>query len=165
LRDLLLSFKSNITQVEGDISNTENLISSITKRIGDVGTPVGSIALGFEEILVFSPVVLAFFYLTFLYQLQDALKLKKDNIPSGDIVDRINPLILYSPSSKSIKGFLTSSPLFVYGIYSALMLSIWAKFDPFFVFDAFFWVFVFIYLVCGVISIVKLYQCLKFMRS
>jgi hypothetical protein len=165
LRDLILSFKSNLTKVESDILSTENLISSITKRIGDIGTPVGSIALGFEEILVFSPVILAFFYFAFLYLLHDAIGLKKENIPKGDIVDKINPLILYSTSSKKIKSLLTASPLFLYGIYSFLMLAIWSKFDPFFVFDAFFWVFVFIYVVCGILVIFKLYQTFKLINS
>src|SRR4029078_1516319 len=100
LKDLLLSFKSNITKIEGDISNTEGLISSIIKRIGDVGTPIGSIALGFEEILVFSPIILAFFYLIFLSVLKDTIRLKKEHIPPGDIVDTINPLLFFSSQSK-----------------------------------------------------------------
>jgi hypothetical protein len=165
LRELLLSFKSNLTKVEGDILVTENLISSITKRIGDIGTPVGSIALGFEEILVFSPVVLAFFYVAFLYLLCDTIRLKKEHIPSGDIIDKINPLILYSTSSKKVKALLTSSPLWIYVIYSVLMLSIWAKFDPFFVFDAYFWVFVILYIICGFVSVIKLYHTLRVLRS
>lgn len=164
LRELLLSFKSNLTKVEGDILVTENLISSITKRIGDIGTPVGSIALGFEEILVFSPVVLAFFYVAFLYLLCDTIRLKKEHIPSGDIIDKINPLILYSTSSKKVKALLTS-PLWIYVIYSVLMLSIWAKFDPFFVFDAYFWVFVILYIICGFVSVIKLYHTLRVLRS
>jgi hypothetical protein len=165
LRELLLSFKSNLTKVEDDIFATENLISSITKRIGDIGTPVGSIALGFEEILVFSPVVLAFFYIAFLYLLGDTMRLKKENIPPGDIIDRINPLILYSASSKNMKALLTSSPIWIYVIYSILMLAIWEKFDPFFVFDAFFWVFVMVYIICGLVLAIKLYQTLRVFRS
>jgi hypothetical protein len=165
LRELLLSFKSNLTKVEGDILVTENLISSITKRIGDIGTPVGNIALGFEEILVFSPVVLAFFYVAFLYLLCDTIRLKKEHIPSGDIIDKINPLILYSTSSNKTKALLTSSPLWIYVIYSILMLSIWAKFDPFFVFDAFFWVFVILYITCGFVSVIQLYHTLRVLRS
>lgn len=161
LKNLLEAFRNNLTKVEGDIETTEDLIDSITKRVGDIGTPVGNVALGFEEVLVFSPIILAFFYLIFLYLLAEAIKLKRDNIPAGDIVDRINPLILYSYSSKKIRRLLTSSPIFIYGIYSALMLAIWTKFDPFFVFDAFFWVFVLVYFLCGFILLMKLYQTLK----
>jgi hypothetical protein len=151
-----VSFKSNITKIEGDISNTEGLISSITKRIGDVGTPIGSIALGFEEILVFSPIILAFFYLIFLSVLKDTIRLKKEHIPPGDIVDTIKPLLLFSSQSKFLKLILLISPFFIFIIYSALMLSLWARFDPFFIFDAFFWVFAILYAICGVILAVNI---------
>ncbi|MDN5845938.1 MAG: hypothetical protein L0H53_06660 [Candidatus Nitrosocosmicus sp.] len=151
LKDLLLSFKSNLTKVEGDISNTEGLISSITKRIGDVGTPIGSIALGFEEILVFSPIILAFFYLIFLSILKDTIRLKKEHIPPGDVVDTIKPLLLFSSQSKYLKLILLISPFFIFIVYSTSMLSLWARFDPFFIFDAFFWVFAVLYGVSGVV--------------
>jgi hypothetical protein len=161
LKDLLLSFKSNITKIEGDISNTEGLISSIIKRIGDVGTPIGSIALGFEEILVFSPIILALFYFIFLSVLKDTVIFKKEYIPSGDIVDKIKPLLLFSSQSKSLRLMLLISPLFVFIVYSAIMLSLWARFDPFFIFDAFFWVFVFLYTVSGAILIVNISRVKK----
>ena len=152
LKDLLVSFKYNITKIEGDISNTEGLISSITKRIGDVGTPIGNIALGFEEILVFSPIILAFFYLIFISVLKDTIRLKKEHIPPGDIVDTIKPLLLFSSQSKILKLILLISPFFIFIVYSALMLSLWARFDPFFIFDAFFWVFAVLYAVCGLVT-------------
>jgi len=161
LKDLLLSFKSNITKIEGDISNTEGLISSIIKRIGDVGTPIGSIALGFEEILVFSPIILALFYFIFLSVLKDTVIFKKEYIPSGDIVDKIKPLLLFSSQSKSLRLMLLISPFFVFIVYSAIMLSLWARFDPFFIFDAFFWVFVFLYTVSGAILIVNISRVKK----
>ena len=161
LKDLLLSFKSNITKIEGDISNTEGLISSIIKRIGDVGTPIGSIALGFEEILVFSPIILALFYFIFLSVLKDTVIFKKEYIPSGDIVDKIKPLLLFSSQSKSLRLMLLISPFFVFIVYSAIMLSLWARFDPFFIFDAFFWVFVFLYAVSGAILIVNISRVKK----
>ena len=161
LKDLLMSFKSNITKIEGDISNTEGLISSITKRIGDVGTPIGSIALGFEEILVFSPIILAFFYLIFLSVLKDTIRLKKEHIPPGDIVDTIKPLLLFSSQSKFLKLILLISPFFIFIVYSILMLSLWARFDPFFIFDAFFWVFAVLYATCGVILIVNVFRVHK----
>lgn len=161
LKDLLLSFKSNITKIEGDITNTEGLIASIIKRIGDVGTPIGSIALGFEEILVFSPIILAFFYLIFLSVLKDTIRLKKEHIPPGDIVDTINPLLFFSSQSKFLRLILLISPFFVFIVYSALMLSLWARFDPFFIFDAFFWVFAILYTVSGVILIVNIFRVQK----
>ena len=161
LKDLLVSFKSNITKIEGDITNTEGLISSIIKRIGDVGTPIGSIALGFEEILVFSPIILAFFYLIFLSVLKDTIRLKKEHIPPGDIVDTINPLLFFSSQSKFLRLILLISPFFVFIVYSALMLSLWARFDPFFIFDAFFWVFAILYTVSGVILIVNIFRVQK----
>ena len=161
LKDLLLSFKSNITKIEGDITNTEGLIASIIKRIGDVGTPIGSIALGFEEILVFSPIILAFFYLIFLSVLKDTIRLKKEHIPPGDIVDTINPLLFFSSQSKFLRSILLISPFFVFIVYSALMLSLWARFDPFFIFDAFFWVFAILYTVSGVILIVNIFRVQK----
>ena len=161
LKDLLLSFKSNITKIEGDISNTEGLISSIIKRIGDVGTPIGSIALGFEEILVFSPIILALFYFIFLSVLKDTVIFKKEYIPSGDIVDKIKPLLLFSSQSKSLRLMLLISPFFVFIVYSAIMLSLWARFDPFFIFDAFFWVFVFLYTVSGAILIFNISRVKK----
>jgi len=161
LKDLLLSFKSNITKIEGDISNTEGLISSIIKRIGDVGTPIGSIALGFEEILVFSPIILALFYFIFLSVLKDTVIFKKEYIPSGDIIDKIKPLLLFSSQSKSLRLLLLISPFFVFIVYSAIMLSLWARFDPFFIFDAFFWVFVFLYTVSGAILIVNISRVKK----
>ncbi len=161
LKDLLVSFKSNITKIESDISATEGLISSITKRIGDVGTPVGSIALGFEEILVFSPIILAFFYLIFLSVLKDTIRLKKEHIPPGDIVDTIKPLLLFSSQSKFLKLILLISPFFIFIVYSNLMLSMWARFDPFFIFDAFFWVFAILYAVCGVIVVVNIFRLYK----
>ena len=161
LKDLLLSFKSNITKIEGDITNTEGLIASIVKRIGDVGTPIGSIALGFEEILVFSPIILAFFYLIFLSVLKDTIRLKKEHIPPGDIVDTINPLLFFSSQSKIKRLILLISPFFVFIVYSALMLSLWARFDPFFIFDAFFWVFAILYTVSGVILIVNIFRVQK----
>jgi len=161
LKDLLVSFKSNITKIEGDITNTEGLIASIIKRIGDVGTPIGSIALGFEEILVFSPIILAFFYLIFLSVLKDTIRLKKEHIPPGDIVDTINPLLFFSSQSKFLRLILLISPFFVFIVYSALMLSLWARFDPFFIFDAFFWVFAILYTVSGVILIVNIFRVQK----
>ena len=161
LKDLLVSFKSNITKIEGDITNTEGLIASIIKRIGDVGTPIGSIALGFEEILVFSPIILAFFYLIFLSVLKDTIRLKKEHIPPGDIVDTINPLLFFSSQSKFLRLILLISPFFVFIVYSALMLSLWARFDPFFIFDAFFWVFAILYTVSGVILIVNMFRVQK----
>ncbi|ALI37376.1 hypothetical protein NMY3_03191 [Candidatus Nitrosocosmicus oleophilus] len=161
LKDLLLSFKSNITKIEGDITNTEGLIASIIKRIGDVGTPIGSIALGFEEILVFSPIILAFFYLIFLSVLKDTIRLKKEHIPPGDIVDTINPLLFFSSQSKFLRLILLISPFFVFIVYSALMLSLWARFDPFFIFDAYFWVFAILYTVSGVILIVNIFRVQK----
>jgi hypothetical protein len=161
LKDLLLSFKSNITKIEGDITNTEGLIASIIKRIGDVGTPIGSIALGFEEILVFSPIILAFFYLIFLSVLKDTIRLKKEHIPPGDIVDTINPLLFFSSQSKFLRLILLISPFFVFIVYSALMLSLWARFDPFFIFDAFFWVFAILYAVSGVILVVNILRVQK----
>jgi len=161
LKDLLLSFKSNITKIEGDITNTEGLIASIIKRIGDVGTPIGSIALGFEEILVFSPIILAFFYLIFLSVLKDTIRLKKEHIPPGDIVDTINPLLFFSSQSKFLRLILLISPFFVFIVYSALMLSLWARFDPFFIFDAFFWVLAILYTVSGVILIVNIFRVQK----
>lgn len=161
LKDLLLAFKSNITKIEGDITNTEGLIASIIKRIGDVGTPIGSIALGFEEILVFSPIILAFFYLIFLSVLKDTIRLKKEHIPPGDIVDTINPLLFFSSQSKFLRLILLISPFFVFIVYSALMLSLWARFDPFFIFDAFFWVFAILYTVSGVILIVNIFRVQK----
>ena len=161
LKDLLVSFKSNITKIEGDITNTDGLISSIIKRIGDVGTPIGSIALGFEEILVFSPIILAFFYLIFLSVLKDTIRLKREHIPPGDIVDTINPLLFFSSQSKIKRLILLISPFFVFIVYSALMLSLWARFDPFFIFDAFFWVFAILYTVSGVILIVNIFRVQK----
>ena len=161
LKDLLLAFKSNIAKIEGDITNTEGLIASIIKRIGDVGTPIGSIALGFEEILVFSPIILAFFYLIFLSVLKDTIRLKKEHIPPGDIVDTINPLLFFSSQSKFLRLILLISPFFVFIVYSALMLSLWARFDPFFIFDAFFWVFAILYTVSGVILIVNIFRVQK----
>jgi hypothetical protein len=161
LKDLLLSFKSNITKIEGDISNTEGLISSIIKRIGDVGTPIGSIALGFEEILVFSPIILAFFYIIFLSVLKDTIRLKKEHIPPGDVVDTIKPLLLFSSQSKFLKLILLISPFFIFIVYSALMLSLWARFDPFFIFNAFFWVFSVLYAVCGVILVGSIFRVRK----
>lgn len=161
LKDLLVSFKSNITKIEGDITNAEGLIASIIKRIGDVGTPIGSIALGFEEILVFSPIILAFFYLIFLSVLKDTIRLKKEHIPPGDIVDTINPLLLLYSQSKFIRLILLISPFFVFIVYSVLMLSLWARFDPFFIFDAFFWVFAILYTVSGVILIVNIFRVQK----
>ena len=161
LKDLLLSFKSNITKIEGDISNTEGLISSIIKRIGDVGTPIGSIALGFEEILVFSPIILAFFYIIFLSVLKDTIRLKKEHIPPGDVVDTIKPLLLFSSQSKFLKLILLISPFFIFIVYSALMMSLWARFDPFFIFNAFFWVFSVLYAVCGVILVGSIFRVRK----
>ena len=161
LKDLLVSFKSNITKIEGDITNTEGLIASIIKRIGDVGTPIGSIALGFEEILVFSPIILAFFYLIFLSVLKDTIRLKKEHIPPGDIVDTINPLLFFSSQSKFLRLILLISPFFVFIVYSALMLSLWARFDPFFIFDAFFWVFAILYAVSGVILVANILRVQK----
>ena len=161
LKDLLVSFKSNITKIEGDITNTEGLIASIVKRIGDVGTPIGSIALGFGEILVFSPIILAFFYLIFLSVLKDTLRLKKEHIPPGDIVETINPLLFFSSQSKIKRLILLISPFFVFIVYSALMLSLWARFDPFFIFDAFFWVFTILYAVSGVILVVNILRVQK----
>ena len=138
LKVLLQSFKSNLDKIEGDISNTEVLISSIIKRIGDVGTPIGRIALGFEEILVFSPIILALFYFIFLSVLKDTVIFKKEHIPPGDIVDTIKPLLLFSSQSKYLRLMLLISPFFIFIVYSAIMLSLWARFDPFFIFDAFF---------------------------
>ncbi len=161
LKDLLVSFKSNIDKTEGDISNTEGLISSITKRIGDVGTPIGSITLGFEEILVFSPIILAFFYLIFLSVLKDTIRLKKEHIPPGDIVDTIKPLLLFSSQSKFLRLLLLFSPFFIFIVFSALMLSLWARFDPFFIFDAFFWVFAIVYAVSGVTLIINIFRVQK----
>ncbi len=161
LKDLLVSFKSNLTKIESDISSTEGLISSITKRIGDVGTPIGNIALGFEEILVFSPIILAFFYLIFLSILKDTIRLKKEHIPLGDVVDKIKPLLVFSSHSKFLKLILLVSPFFIFIVYSTLMLSMWARFDPFFLFDAFFWVFSILYIVCGIILVANICRVYK----
>jgi len=41
------------------------------------------------------------------------------------------------------------------------MLSLWARFDPFFIFDAFFWVFAVLYAVSGVILVVNILRVQK----
>lgn len=167
LRDLLFGLTTKIKENENSIENTTSLVSSITTRIGSVQTPVVSVALGFEEILVFSPVILAISYLACLFILLETNMLKKNNLASDKIINGLNPLLFDSSNNRSrvIRLCLLCTPLLVYIISTRLVLSIWEKFDAFFLFTYHFEIFVIIYAVCGIaiayvliITIIKRYK-------
>ncbi|MGD1837807.1 MAG: hypothetical protein ACPKPY_07090 [Nitrososphaeraceae archaeon] len=171
-QEIIQNFNNTIQNVRNDIKKTDNTINEIKGRADEFASPMGKLVLGFDEIILFFPLLLIGGYLVCIFILIEIFFLRKilfdlytnQGISEEDISRGI-PLWIDNKNlgqNKSVRAVILFIPMIIFFISTYLNLYLLSiPTESFIIFNNYFKELIIVYIIAGSIGIlgfVKLYK-------